>query len=312
MAFSYIGNYPKNRETNWSDSLQGVTHDEEHWYFTQKTKIIKFHVSTRLSHNTDASVEVAHMPKSLERYGGDHFGDPDFIRFNRKGYLFIPVENEEGVNRIGNAPRIAVFSTDGGLKFIGFYPLPQQNKRQKTARAGWCAIHPQTRILYSSHNRIDSRYPVYMYKVDYRRIGQERNRDILTTAGRFELKDSRGNPYIVSRYLQGGTFSPDGRLILLNGRASNDTPAREGGIHIFDKNGRIVERSILGRSRRIKFRYQYEPGFPNYQEPEGITYWNLARRQSLPSKKLKGQLHAILLNKQAGKDNYWFKHYSEH
>ncbi len=35
----------------------------------------------------------------------------------------------------------------------------------------------------------------------------------------------------------------------------------------------------------------------------------MSRRHPLPNQKMNGQLHAILLNSQVGKDNIWFKHY---
>jgi len=35
MFFTYIGDYPHDVRTDWSGSLQGVAHDDNHWYFTQ-------------------------------------------------------------------------------------------------------------------------------------------------------------------------------------------------------------------------------------------------------------------------------------
>jgi hypothetical protein len=35
MFFTYIGDYPRDVQTDWSGQLQGVAHDDANWYFTQ-------------------------------------------------------------------------------------------------------------------------------------------------------------------------------------------------------------------------------------------------------------------------------------
>ncbi len=37
--YNYIGNYPHNREITMSEQIQGVTHDDKNWFFTQREKI---------------------------------------------------------------------------------------------------------------------------------------------------------------------------------------------------------------------------------------------------------------------------------
>ncbi len=306
----YLGNYPNNRDTDWTDGLQGVAHDEAHWYFTQKTKIFKFHVTTPLTRGSGAAVEMARMPSVLARAGGDHFGDPDFVRWRRRGYLLSPGEGEKKDTQLNKRPRLAVFSTDGGLRFVGAAAMPRQNSARGTGRAGWCAVHPRTRLVYSSDNVIGKDNPVFRYRLDFAQLARGRVR--LTAERDFRLTVGPGRLAIIPPYLQGGTFSPGGHLYLINGTASGKTSAQDGGIRVFDGRGRLIARSVLGASRTNRFRYQYDPGFPTFQEPEGITWWDLtamSRRHRLPSQKMNGQLHAILLNSQVGKDNIWFKHY---
>ena len=40
-AYLYLGNHPKARENGWSEALQGVAHDDRHWFFTQKSRLWK-------------------------------------------------------------------------------------------------------------------------------------------------------------------------------------------------------------------------------------------------------------------------------
>ncbi|MFZ0453893.1 MAG: DUF3892 domain-containing protein [Ignavibacteriaceae bacterium] len=115
----YLGNYPNNSDSDWSDNLQGVTHSLDHWFFTQKTRIIKFHVSTDLDTNTNNAIRIAHMPQELKDLGCNHFGDPDYIVIQGTGYLFVPVEEEDGNHECNNEPQIAVFRDDTTIDYIG-------------------------------------------------------------------------------------------------------------------------------------------------------------------------------------------------
>ena len=55
------------------------------------------------------------------------------------------------------------------------------------------------------------------------------------------------------------------------------------------------------------FAYEYHPGSTGLgQEPEGLDWWDLDVPDSLY---YDGQLHAILLDNQAGDDQIWLKHY---
>ena len=147
IRHTYLGNYPANKETDWTDALQGVAHDDQHWYFTQKTKVFKFHVTQKLTISFKNAIAMARMPLELSARGGNHFGDPDFVKFRGRGFLLIPLEGKGG-SEIGRNPRLVVYSTDGGLSYIGETRLPKQTTAVKTNRAGWFAVHPRTRVLY--------------------------------------------------------------------------------------------------------------------------------------------------------------------
>ena len=36
VQHTYLGNFPDERQDDWTDECQGVTHDRDHWFITQK------------------------------------------------------------------------------------------------------------------------------------------------------------------------------------------------------------------------------------------------------------------------------------
>lgn len=296
LRVEYLGNYPSDRQTGWSEGLQGVAHDQNHWFFTQKDRIWKFPVTHDLNQTVKlgslpVGVRSAAIPRSLSSQGYDHFGD--LVAY--QGYLFIPLEAEEGANN--ERPLLAVFRADN-LAFTGSAPLPAQTK------AGWCAIHPSTGILYTSNNHLSSTNKLESYEIDFSALRSKRV--VLHHLGKKSLYDEAGRSITLKRYLQGGEFSADGKyLFLINGRASSETAARDGGIWAFNfENGR----KVLKSATQEPFKFEYHPGVPNLEEPEGLTYWDLDG-QNAPN--VKGKLHAILLNNDVtSSDEFWFKHYS--
>lgn len=297
----FINDYPSNRKSDWSDNLQGVTHSNDHWFFTQLTKLYKFHVSTALNSNKSAAVTIASMPKALEDVSCDHFGDPDYIHVNGAGYIFIPVEGSDGACK--REPRLAVFRDDDQLSFIGMSLLSGQNSDKNTGRAGWCAFSPIDNLLYSSTNKISAEFPVFRYQINFDALAQ--GDVIIERQSDFNLLADNGDSINIKKYVQGGCFSPEGILYIVNGKMlDNET---EGGIRAFSPSGEFLYKSSTSRK---PFKYKYRSGPIFRQEPEGITYWDLG---SLPvgvtAPNITGQLHAILLNNDLGDDAIYFKHY---
>lgn len=303
----YLGNYPKNKKSDWSDNLQGVTHNKDHWFFTQKTKILKFHRSTDLDTDMESAVKVVNMDSELSSSGCNHFGDPDYIIYDNVGYLFIPVEQDDGiVGDCKNKPRIAVYRDDSELTYIGYSLLPKQNSSNGTNRAGWCAFNPIDNLLYTSYNKISSDFPIFRYKVDFEKLAQ--NQLVVLSEQEDFFLTKNGEPTSISQYIQGGCFSPEGDLFILNGKVEFLADESKGGIRAFDLRGEFLYESSLDH---YPFKYEYHAGIVKRQEPEGICFWNLEPLHGgLSANKISGQLHAILLNNQLGNDKIYFKHYS--
>lgn len=309
VTAKYLGQHPKDRQNGWSDGLQGVGHDRNNWFFTQKNRLWKFPIShdlnkkiklyyppksntnVRIQRPLPAGVKTIFIPKLLYNAGYDHFGD----LVHHRGYLFIPLEAEKGNYK--KKPLLAVYRASN-LFFVGSARLPRQTK------AGWVAINPGDELLYTSNNNLSSTNKLIAYRIDYNAL--KKNKVLISYQKMKPLFDERGHTITLKRYMQGGEFSDNGKyLFLVNGRASKKTPSRDGGIWVFDfKTGKKVLKST---TKGKGFRYEYHPGFPNGEEPEGITFWGLDTRNV---HKIKGNLHVILLNNDvSSRDEFWFKHY---
>jgi hypothetical protein len=85
-----------------------------------------------------------------------------------------------------------------------------------------------------------------------------------------------------------------------------DTDPKTAGIHVFDaQTGRRIAKSTNGSG---DFNYEFHPGWPDYEEPEGLTYWDLNDGRA-PG--IRGVLHALMLdNDVSSADEVYFKHYA--
>ena len=287
VQHTYLGNMPDERQDDWTDECQGVTHDGDHWFITQKGSVWRVPIGKDLRNHLQDGVDgVRRRPIPVAGY--DHFGDPDVHR----GTLYIPLEGKRtifGPIGVPRVPRIAAFRTSD-LQFLWSAPLPKQQK------AGWCAIDSKG-VLLSSNSKITPRVrsgegPLFRYRI----AGQG-----LTFVDRVVLRDEQGTPVVLDT-MQGGTFADDHHLYISCGYYKNPHPSW--GIHLFDmRTSRRIVRSTNGSG---SFNYEFHPGGSTDEEPEGLTYWDLDRRNA---PEIKGQLHAILLDNDSNGDDVYFKHY---
>lgn len=306
----YLGNYPKNKKASWTHRLQGIAHCGSDWLFTQNRHLWKVPVDFDLRKTKNLStnqnkwpgVGKVKMPQVLINMKYDHFGDLDC----EHGYIFIPVE------RGNKTPAIAVFKYPD-LQYIDYAELPGNT------RAGWCAISKNRDskngdlYLFTSHNSINQSTPIRIYSIDW---------DLLRH-GKLKLQFKKyyqltGIPadyaQTIFSYVQGGDFSDDGNyLFLVNGKMLNPTKhlkekSSDKGVWVFRNDNDVSGRFIMKSNQKKGFRYQFKPD--SFQEPEGITYWDLDKKAQ-KNKQNKGQLHVILLNKLNTKmhNATWIKHY---
>jgi hypothetical protein len=142
---------------------------------------------------------------------------------------------------------------------------------------------------------------MFRYRIDFDALSKGRVQ--LTLVDRFALRDEQGAPLTMD-YMQGGVFSAKGCLYLVNG-FDEDFDEDDGGISVF--NGATGVRVARSKSGQGPFNYEFHPGFSTYEEPEGITLWDLDGRGA-PG--IAGELHVLMLDNDSGGDQIYVKHYA--
>lgn len=178
-------------------------------------------------------------------------------------------------------------------------------------------MNPNNGLLYTSDTKIDIDSPIHIYS-----IGSLSEEDPLKLHSTLFLYDER-MMFLNLKDMQGGCFDNSNYLHLSNGFVTNymgRDPSKKNlnrfrsGISVF-KVERNPEIAVKENAIRIAHSEQNGKGF-RYQfdgtgdEPEGITYWDITNDPRVPNDKLRGHLHAIMLNN-AGRnsDDFFFKHY---
>jgi len=323
MFFTYLKDYPHDAQTDWSGALQGVAHDEANWYFTQALEdgergyLVKFPLSYGLTRGVPENatgygreragvrcISKAGIPGNpLKSYW--HFGDLDYW----KGYLFVPVEWKDT-----DTAMIAVFRARD-LAYLGHQSLVRGHNR-----AAWCAVHHGEEILYiAQSNEINPKrgvvkYPLRMDQLElavrggypchtFLEVPREGWPDIVT------LCDECGRPLTLGQFCQGGEFNADDSLLFLNnGRAAEHTGG-EGAEGITVYETRTWRRVAFSRNGAKWFDYEFHPNSPRWEEPEGLTWWDLdahPRRAEIPGD-IGGQLHVLMIDSDG--NEFFFKHY---
>ena len=294
----YLGNYPNNREFNWSSNAQGIAHDSSNWFFTQTTRILKLPVKADLGLSLRDQPPgwrgVDGFPTELSVRGYNHYGDPQA----HGGFLFVPIEGDDKT-------AIAAFQTSN-LAFVDFVEITRFQ-----SHAGWLAINASQGLLYTSDRDVSPGTPLLRYRLDLgplRSASVPRTRKLdraLSFHSRFTL--SRSDGHAVNLFtMQGGVFSPRGDLYLMSSRTSGLLLQDPGGISLWSPGGTLLQRS-QNASGLGGFRYEFHPG--DGEEPEGLDWWNRRRRPATPH--IRGQLHAFLLDNDSWTDDdLYLKHYT--
>ncbi len=298
----YLGNNPDGTDwPDWSENAQGIANDGQHWFFTSKSGgLFKYDANWRpVDGDDDGKLGNVGFPPELDSMGINHFGDPDYYA----GYVFVPLEGDK-------KSIIAAFRASD-LAFVDWVDVfPFQPK------AGWVAIDPVERVLYTSDDHIVAGVPLLRYAVDVSKIENGSRGDFLTPTTPVAVLEADGSPISGEFvYMQGGVFTPWGDLYLSVGKADDSSDNTRGGLHLFRRTSdgsafQLVESSVNVSDHvgEPVFAYEYHPGswIDPEEEPEGIDWWN---RDNVPGSRYSGQLHAILLDNDWGDDQIWLKHY---
>jgi len=171
----------------------------------------------------------------------------------------------------GSQRAIGVFTT--ALTYIGYAIIPQDH-------AAWLAYNPRDGLFYSS-NEFDAVHHLNKYKI--------------TVNGLTVNAIPEGTVSLVGNWapilsLQGGEFSTKGNLYV-----SSDVAG--GGIREID-----VLTGFVGGRGHVTF----SPGFPDEEELEGLTIWNLDNGTA-PG--IGGQIHLLMVDNDINTDDLYFKHF---
>lgn len=301
--FNYLYSYPHERDSlGWNQEAQGIAHDDNYWYITDNGYVITHgdehlwkipveHDLTQNAHNHPNTC-VATLKDIPELYPEwDHFGDVDHYKYVARDsqvhhYVIVALAHDD-------AGGFAIFkSTENpsAVWYVADMSLP-------SGHAPWCAVHPQTGILYISGTLIGS---IHKYSIDWEELTNTR-RLVVAGQGSFGLQDGAGVP-LTLRHMQGGEFTPTGDILYLtNGYGDH---IADDGLHAFNTTTwrRIKHSSYSNRP----FKFSWEPG--EGEEPEGLTIWDLDNGRA-PG--IRGQLHVMLLDNDLGEDDVYIKHYSD-
>ncbi len=295
--YLHVANYPLG-ETLWSNDAQGVAHDENNWFITDTELIFKIPVQHDLRTVSLASsgVLLRDLAEYSELSGFHHIGDPVVYRFGTSDYLLVPIEGP------GMPGSIAVFHC-ANLAYIDHASLNQ------VGDAGWCAVDNDG-TLYSSRQHT---HGIFRYSINWQLL-QTQDTLSIQYLGSSALYDEQ-NQFLDLTTMQGGEFAPNGGpLYLVSGFYDDDNGLEDReGIHVMEKfiesNGNPGWRRIQHSTRGFgHFNYYYDPGFPTYEEPEGLTIWDLDDGRA-PS--IKGQLHVFVSDNDHNAGDIDFKHYTD-
>ena len=326
----FLGDYPKDEELPWSENVQGVAHDDGHWFFTNQDSLIKLPADFPLREDPDFDNPTADLRRrqlddtayeQLEDRGINHFGDIDHYA----GFIFAPLETPALFSPFGQQIQlarswVAVFDPSD----LSLLSLTEVTDDQGE-KAGWLAIDSWTGFLYSSPSHVSDE--IARYEIDLEHLKATNNIDqSLDLRDRVQLAEPPSDPSSSDgapltkplRHMQGGAFTPWGDLVLLNGFIDDSSDVDRGGIHIFRPvvasrgatKFQLVEESV-NETGLGGFRFAYDVDFD--EEPEGIDWWN--RGPASVPLETQGQLHAQMVDNtqffegESAPDDLYFKHY---
>jgi hypothetical protein len=287
-TFVYRSNYPHDREycgdtSCLNQSIQGVAHDQEYWYFTNRWYIFRIPQSTPIGQIDPRDYTVAYLPD-----GCDHFGDLDYykpVASQPNGKLYLPVEGCPSSDN--NKTRLYIYDTNDPSTPEKWVKLANHSK------LAWVSVHPDTGKVYAQWKSEN-----YHYFDVYPDITSTPNGTVVYEENYYRMQYSDGSTYpCPSGYLQGGKISKNNYLYM-----TTDGGDGTGGIHIF----KIKERKAIFK------KYVHPNGYnpSSGEEIEGIDLFDVDGL-GIPNIPY-GQIHWLLLDDDYlwSPDDFYFKHIS--
>ena len=262
-----LTDFPFDRSYDVANGMQGVCHDDTNWFvttawrngFEQKSRIAKKAVNVSFNEDNFLVYRSPYIDQ-----GWRHPGDCDV--FN--GLVYVPMEPGEGFaafNAIGR------FNTSD----LSYHPLllmPENSPQRRGGDFPWLARNPRNGLWYSS--RFDAT-ELYVYDI---------SASAITYKGAVKLPQRFD-------HVQGGEFSPSGRLFLSMDRGA--------GLVSLELGEGLGSTAALTQVLPLNWVIDDE-------EIEGLTVWNLEDGRA-PG--IRGQVHVLMIDAyEASNDDLYFKH----
>ncbi len=307
--------------------VQGVTHDKDNWFFTWTYNnigyLIKLPVEEPINDNVlqNPKVRIVNMNQFSALEGYWHWGDPDYYLFNGQEFIVVPITGK-------GVPLIAIFRASD-MKLLAYGKLNKQNS------TGWCAVNPNTGILYTSEDfnykpigsNCDNQsfhflYPrnLLLYNIPWEILSQSEyfGEIELGDKGTTELLKENGGQ-IELYNMQGGEFTPSGETLYISSGSGCCSGIGAGqqyeidGIRAFNTlTWKEIERSNnrkcnCSAPKYFDFAYLGCDGAGSWS-PQGLTIWDLDNGRA-PN--IRGQLHVMLFKYRVfGENRQVMMHYT--
>ncbi|MBO4531031.1 MAG: hypothetical protein IK017_04250 [Paludibacteraceae bacterium] len=349
--YNYIGNYPYEKKTGWERNVQGICHDDKNWYISQTGELWKIPVTHDLDKKIDKNnlpngyLHRNNSETSLKNTKYNHYGDIDFYQ----NYLFVPITSEEDnvkpaiavfeAKTLTYICKQTIKRNDGKQYYSSLAWCAIKNGK----------LYTSDRHCGLSEEKDSS--PIEVYDIDIEAIKNKKNflkfdmsfslwnnpetKKHFMQGGCFD-----NNGYL---HLNSGIVPGDCGEVLSSAFKIKDFDNENDGIQVFRFNTYVssfsivklkmkygdnipikalmnemqtsvteIARSCKDDNKNNKFRYEFHPNSPKYEEPEGITFWDLRGMKNLPNNdKLKDTVfHALMLDNEANNnDEVYIKHY---
>lgn len=298
--YNYFSTAPDDAQTNYAGAVQGITHDNGNWFISQTHGLWKIPVGLHLAGNIQcgqSGVVCRGLSSAPQLSGYNHIGDIDYYQYNSTtGFLLLPLEDypDKAVPAV-----IAVFNPVN-LQYIAHAELPKPPGLPQPKNAPWVAVNPANGLVHT--NYAETPGIVFKFSLNWDTLAP--GNMSLQYDGKFDLLDEDGVRLDVGP--QGGVFSESGNLFYINNGYLKTYNSHKDGISVFDmQTKQRIAHSTMAAGET--FWYGYATGFPDYEEPEGLTIWDLDEHPGA-AQGMSGQLHVLLLNNRS--DNVYIRHYT--
>jgi hypothetical protein len=318
----FLTNDPWDEEPAWAgDVTQGISHDDAHWYISQKQRLWAIHRSVDLGAVQGDAWPLVYSTRASQFpivAGYEHYSDIDFADLAKlrpgagdaRRFVVMALEDVDRT-RCG---ALALFTGyDPANPGASLVPVAKSCIPYNGAKAPWAAVSPDGFVYAGRDDDVGrlSRLRVD-WSADFAATGcvpiscevEPADPQNATVCGSgIDLADGSGNPISLDG-VQGVAFSESGRVVYVS--------TRYDGLYVFRADdGRLLERSCQASNCRFRFEFSDLGGTVGLEEePEGLTVWDLEEATDLGGE-TRGSLHVLLVDKTAFQgEKVYLKHYT--